>query len=112
MSRHVVQGFCVPEPGRLTQVTVGGRRLAVAVLDGRVHAVDDACTHLRSSLSAGLVEDGAVVCPRHLARFDLVTGAVRSGPPRTGLRTYPAQLSGGDLHVELPDSSSTGPGPR
>lgn len=103
MSTHCVPGFTAPPPGRLVQVTVAGRVLAVAVVDGRVHAVDDACTHLQSSLSAGVVEDGAVVCPRHLARFDLATGAVLSGPPRTGLRTVPAELSAAGLLVELPD---------
>ena len=103
MARYCVRGVAVPAAGRLTRVTVGGRTLAVAVVDGRVRAVDDACTHLRGSLSVGVVEDGAVVCPRHLGRFDLVTGAACGGPPTAGLRTYPATLVDGELCVELPD---------
>jgi nitrite reductase/ring-hydroxylating ferredoxin subunit len=105
MSTHRVPGFAAPPPGRLATVTVGGRVLAVTVVDGRVRAFDDACTHLQSSLSAGVVEDGAVVCPRHLARFDVASGDVLSGPPRTGLRTFPAELVDGTLHVELPDEA-------
>ena len=103
MSTHRVAGFTAPPPGRLTRVTVGGRVLAVTVVDGAVRAFDDACPHLESPLSTGVVEDGAVVCPRHLARFDVVTGAVLSGPPRTGVRTVSATLSDGALVLELPD---------
>ena len=103
MSTHHVPDFTAPPPGRLVAVTVGGRVLAVTVVDGRVRAFDDACTHLQSSLSSGVVEDGAVVCPRHLGRFDVTTGDVLGGPPRTGVRTFPAALVDGGLQVELPD---------
>lgn len=95
--------FTAPAPGELVRVTVAGRAVAVAVVDDRVHAVADACTHLRCSLSGGEVQDGAVVCPCHFAAFDLASGAVRRGPAVTALRTFPASIVEGVLHLELPD---------
>ena len=102
MSTHRVPDFTPPDAGDLTSVTVAGRAVAVTVTGGgEAYAFDDACTHAQCSLAGGDVEDGAVICPCHFGAFDLATGAVRSGPPKTALRTYPARLVDGALELEV-----------
>lgn len=101
MSTHRFPDFPAPDAGDLTCVTVAGRAVAVTVTDGQVYAFDDACTHAQCSLAGGEVENGAVVCPCHFGAFDLATGAVRTGPPKTALRTYPARLVAGALELEV-----------
>jgi nitrite reductase/ring-hydroxylating ferredoxin subunit len=44
-----------------------------------------------------------VVCPCHAGTFDLTTGAVLSGPPKTAVQTYPARLVDGGLELEIPE---------
>ena len=45
-------------------VKLGNRRIALYRLDGKVHALDDVCTHALALLSQGFIEGGAVECPR------------------------------------------------
>lgn len=102
MTTHHVPAFTAPASGDLTSVEVAGRKVAVTVADEQAYAFDDACTHAQCSLSGGEVEDGAVICPCHFAAFDIKTGDVRTGPARTALRCYRAQLTDGALMVEVP----------
>ena len=103
MSIHRVPGFTPPADGDLTSVTVAGRAVAVTVADGQAYAFDDACTHAQCSLAGGEVEGRSVLCPCHFGAFDIATGAVLSGPPKTALRTYPARLVDGTLELEVTD---------
>ena len=100
MSTHHILGFTAPAPGDLTSVEVAGRKIAVTVDDAQVYAFDDACTHAQCSLS-GEVEDGAVICPCHVAGFEISTGLVRSGPAKDTLRCYRAQVAGDALVIEV-----------
>ena len=101
MSTHRIPDFVPAGEGDLTAVTVADRTVAVAVVQGQVYAFDDACTHARCSLAGGEVEGRAVVCPCHQGRFDVATGAVLGGPPKTALRTYPARLVDGALELDV-----------
>lgn len=90
------------EEGRGRSIEVRGRRLAVFLVDGRVHAIDDRCTHLDAPLADGVVRRGCVVCPWHGALFDLTTGEASGPPARGGVRVYPTRVVGGEVEVELP----------
>jgi nitrite reductase/ring-hydroxylating ferredoxin subunit len=92
-------GYPTPSEGELTGVDIDGVKIAIARVQGLVYAFQVACTHMQCSLSSGDLEDGTVVCPCHLGRFDVVTGAVLDGPPPAPLRTWPARVVDG--HVEL-----------
>lgn len=103
MSTHLLPDFPAPADGDLAAVTVAARTVAVAVVDGQVYAVDDTCTHAQCSLSQGEVEGRSVVCPCHAGTFDLATGAVLCGPPKTAVRSYPARLVDGGLELLIPE---------
>ncbi len=111
MSTHSIPDFTAPAEGELTCVRVDGHPVALAVADGNLYAFDDTCTHAHCSLADGEVEGRTVVCPCHAGTFDMTTGAVLSGPPRTALRTYPARLVDGALELNL-DATAPASGAR
>jgi 3-phenylpropionate/trans-cinnamate dioxygenase ferredoxin subunit len=88
--------------GTVRVFEVNGRSLAVANLDGEsFYAIDNLCTHDGGPLGEGRLANGTVECPRHGARFDLKTGAVRALPAVRPVRTYPVTVEGEDVSVEV-----------
>jgi len=83
-------------------VKLGNRRIALYRLDGKVHALDDVCTHALALLSQGFIEGGAVECPLHGARFDIATGRCLAPPATVDLRTYEVRIEGGEVYVRMP----------
>jgi 3-phenylpropionate/trans-cinnamate dioxygenase ferredoxin subunit len=65
-----------------------------------VFALEDLCTHDDGPLHEGEVEEGAIVCPRHGARFDLRTGKGTLPAPRP-VRVFPAKLEGETVLLDL-----------
>jgi len=77
-------------------------RLAVFRHEGKLHALDEMCTHAEASLAFGTIEDGCVACPWHYAQFDLETGEAKSLPAVTGVKTYPVrETDDGKIEVEI-----------
>lgn len=62
------------QEGKILALFVQDVPLALTRIDGVVRAFGDVCTHDGGPLAEGEIADGCVVCPRHGARFDLVTG--------------------------------------
>jgi nitrite reductase/ring-hydroxylating ferredoxin subunit len=75
--------------------------VAVFNLDGEFYATDDTCSHAESSLADGYIEDGAVECILHFARFCIKTGAALSAPAVDPVRTYPVKVEDGVVLVDL-----------
>jgi nitrite reductase/ring-hydroxylating ferredoxin subunit len=94
--------FPLPDEGELVAVDVEGTAVAVAVLDGEVHAFDDTCPHAGCSLAEGELEDDSVVCPCHFSTFDLTTGRVVQGPAGSGVGVWSASFTDGTLKLESP----------
>lgn len=78
--------------------------IAVFNMDGEFRATADTCSHADSSLAEGYVEDGAVECVWHFAKFCLTTGAAKTLPATEPIRTYQVRVEDGDLYVLLDDS--------
>lgn len=64
---------------------------------GTFKAFTAVCPHQGCTVSA--VEEGEIQCPCHASKFDVATGAVRSGPARSGLTAQPFTVSGADIVV-------------
>ena len=81
--------------------------------DGKVYAVfnlkkkgyfatDGLCTHEQAPLWNGVVEDSCrVACPKHNARFDIVSGKALTRPAKEDLRTYPVRLEGDTVLLDV-----------
>jgi nitrite reductase/ring-hydroxylating ferredoxin subunit len=89
------------EDDEITPVEVGGRRIAVARVDGEVFAVEDRCTHKDCALSEGILEGKAVLCPCHGSEFDLTTGEALALPAKTPVERFTTQIEGEDVYVKI-----------
>ncbi len=87
-------------PGSVRVFEVNGHSIALANLDGVFYAVDNLCTHDNGPLGEGRLWDGTIECPRHGARFDIQTGAVKALPAVRPVRTYPVQVDGNEVSVD------------
>lgn len=88
-------------PGRITVHEVDGVRIALCNVNGRFYAIDDVCTHDGGPLDQGVLEDNLVECPRHGAKFDVETGRAVVLPAVRPVRTYPVQVEGDDVKVNV-----------
>lgn len=91
------------EEGTMRRVDLGGRRILLANVAGRICAVDDTCTHEEASLSSGSLTGALVKCPLHGSRFNVCTGEALEEPAEDSLRTYPVRVAGDRILVGLPD---------
>lgn len=80
---------------------VKGIRVAVIRHEGKLHALDEMCTHADASLAFGPIREGCVMCPWHYAEFNLETGEAMSGPACEGVKTYPVREVDGEIQVAV-----------
>ena len=95
------------EPGS-TMTVQGTSPVAVyRTEDGDWFASDDSCTHEQFSLgSEADLEDQEVVCPLHMARFDLKTGQPLCFPATIALRMHEVLVESGQVYVVLNTSGN------
>ena len=83
-------------PGRGRTVELRGKRFALFNVDGKFHAIDDACPHRGAPLGGGWCEGGEVFCPMHGWAFDIRSGeCIAKGT--SPLRRWDSKVEGGRL---------------
>ena len=92
----VAQAADIPEGGMVC-VALDGRRVVLARVDGRFHAVSDVCGHRNAPLSRGRLTGHTVECPLHFAQFDVRSGKLIDGPVSADLPTYEVRVAGGTV---------------
>ena len=88
-------------PGTGKVVEAEGGSLALFNVAGAFHAIDNTCPHMGGPLGEGELAGEVVTCPWHGAQFNVKTGDVLAPPARTGVRSFPAQVQGDVVLVEL-----------
>jgi nitrite reductase/ring-hydroxylating ferredoxin subunit len=61
-------------PGKGTELSLGGRGVALFNVDGSYYAISNTCLHRGGPLGQGFVEGATVTCPWHAWMFDVRTG--------------------------------------
>lgn len=61
-------------PGRSIERLAGGRMVAVANVEGVLHALDGLCPHQGGPLGTGRLCGTVLTCPWHGWQFDVTTG--------------------------------------
>jgi nitrite reductase/ring-hydroxylating ferredoxin subunit len=89
----------VPNFGKKV-VSVNGREVLLVNIKGTIHACENECPHQGSPLTAAVVKDDTISCPRHGYRFSISDGRCVDHPEFT-LQLYPVQLSGDDILIDL-----------
>ncbi|MEV5835449.1 non-heme iron oxygenase ferredoxin subunit [Nocardia sp. NPDC052112] len=92
----------VPD-GEAVCVSVGScPAIAVWNSGGEYIATADTCTHENASLAEnGYLDDGAIECGLHMARFDARTGKALQFPAEIDLLVYPTKVEGDAVFVEV-----------
>jgi len=67
----------------------------------RVIACERACPHEQADLSRGRIVDGRLLCPRHLASFDLCDGHISAGWPSRPLQLYRVEVRDGQIWIDM-----------
>jgi 3-phenylpropionate/trans-cinnamate dioxygenase ferredoxin subunit len=90
-------------PGTMRLVPAGDRTIGVYNCGGRLHAIEDRCSHDDGPLCEGEWEPGSciVVCPRHGSRFDLETGIPMTLPAFEAVPVFPVLVRDGTIVVEV-----------
>lgn len=96
--------------GRGRPARAGAKYLAVFLVDGEIHVLDNLCLHVGSPIDGGPVRDGLVHCPWHGWAYRLVDGSlVTAFGDMPGLETYDHVVTAaGDVVVNLDLETSVG----
>jgi nitrite reductase/ring-hydroxylating ferredoxin subunit len=88
--------------GKMIKISVDGKDVMVANIDGDFCAMDDSCTHSGSSLSEGSLEGCTVTCGWHKAEFDCKTGKLVKFPAKIrDLASYNVTVESDNVFVEM-----------
>lgn len=88
-------------PGSVEYVEAGDEDLALCNVDGEYYAIANVCTHDGGPLGQGSLDGHIIECPRHGARFDVRTGAVRALPAILPIPTYEVRVEGDAVLVDI-----------
>ena len=80
---------------------LGDNGIGLYEVAGQFYALEDICPHGPSLLSRGYLWNGMVKCPLHGAVFDIRTGKCLQGPAERDLQTYPVQVRGDEIYVQI-----------
>ena len=86
--------------GTMKCVESNGKPIALCNVEGQIFAIGNVCTHDGGPLSGGLLDEHAVECPRHGARFDVRSGNVLCLPAAIPIPTYQVQIDGDAVKVK------------
>ncbi|MCH8914584.1 MAG: non-heme iron oxygenase ferredoxin subunit [Thaumarchaeota archaeon] len=89
-------------PGKMIKVSIDGKDVLVANIDGKYYATDDTCTHSGSSLSEGKLDGCTITCGWHGAQFNCKTGKLVKFPAKIrDLTSYNVVVESDNVFVEM-----------
>jgi len=90
-------------PSERLMVEIDGIAMIIFQIDDQYYAIGDLCTHDNGPLGDGEQEGCCtIVCPRHGARFDIKTGAVKSMPAVKPIPTDPVRVEADTIFIGIP----------
>ena len=80
-------------------IEVEGKKLSLVLLNEKIYALDDICSHEDVSLSEGEVDidECALECWKHGSLFSLETGEALSLPATKSVKTYEVHIIDNDV---------------
>jgi ferredoxin-NADP reductase/nitrite reductase/ring-hydroxylating ferredoxin subunit len=90
--------------GTLMRVDVAGRPIVMAMVKGKVYAMDAVCSHEGGPLEEGTLDEYELKCPWHYAVFDVRNAKVSDQTVwATDLQSYPVKVDDttGDILVSV-----------
>jgi 3-phenylpropionate/trans-cinnamate dioxygenase ferredoxin component len=93
------------------RVEVDGVPVCLVRLGDAVKAVHDTCSHQQWSLADGMVWDNGIECSLHGSTFDLDSGQPSSLPASRPVPTFPVQLDGDAVLLDVAAPTNDAPFP-
>lgn len=87
--------------GKVLSIETRYVRVGLTKVNGEILAFEDVCSHDGEIISEGQIENGCIVCPRHLAKFDLKTGQALCMPATEPITVFEVKINGEDVEVNL-----------
>ena len=90
------------QEGNLLKVEVRGKELVLSMVDGKIFAMENECTHQGGPLNEGELKGYGLKCPWHYAVFDVRNGKVSDSTVwASNLISYPVKIdeANGDILV-------------
>ncbi len=102
MGKIIVGKTADISPGKMIKVSIDGKDVMIANIDGNYCAMDDSCTHSGASLSEGKLDGGKVICGWHKAEFDCKTGKLVKFPAKIrDVASYNVSIESDNVFVEM-----------
>jgi 3-phenylpropionate/trans-cinnamate dioxygenase ferredoxin component len=91
----------LPEGERLF-LEIGGMKIVIINIGEKIVAIGDLCTHDQGPLGDGEIDHEEIVCPRHGARFNILTGKATSLPAVIDIPAYRVKIVDEMILVGIP----------
>ncbi len=78
----------------------GDKQIGLFKIDGKYYAIGAWCSHQKTSLVHGEIEDHEIMCPLHGARFDLRNGKHLSMPAVRPIPSYAVKVEEGKILIK------------
>jgi nitrite reductase/ring-hydroxylating ferredoxin subunit len=94
--------------GEMLKVEANGKQIVLSMVEGKVYAIDEICTHEGGPLDEGELNGYGLKCPWHYAVFDVRNGKVSDATVwATNLNSYTVKVdeTNGDILVN-PDGGT------
>jgi nitrite reductase/ring-hydroxylating ferredoxin subunit len=88
--------------GSMLKVETNGKQIVLSMVEGKVYAIDEICTHEGGPLDEGELNGYDLKCPWHYAVFDVRNGKVSDATVwATNLNSYTVKVdeTNGDILV-------------
>lgn len=98
--------------GSLLRVEPSGKPIVLAMVNGKIYAMDAICSHEGGPLDEGTLQGYELKCPWHYAIFDVRNAKVSEQTVwATDLQSYPVKVdeATGDIMVSLEQQTTTKP---
>ena len=89
--------------GGLLKVETNGKQIVLCMVEGKIYAIDEICTHERGPLDEGELSGYDLKCPWHYAVFDVRNGKVSDATVwATNLNSYNVKVdeTNGDILID------------
>ncbi len=87
--------------GTIREYAIEGKVVALANVGGKLFAINNVCLHRGGPLGEGELEGQQVTCPWHGWQYDVTTGKLVKTNPAVGVETFPVEVRGDDIFVDI-----------
>lgn len=90
--------------GKIHSFSTRNFDIALVNRNGNIYAFEDICSHDGGHISEGELDGEKVICPRHFAEFDILSGKALCMPATQSIEVFPVRIKDGMVEVLLEEN--------